>query len=307
LSADVSGRPAGRQRMIFSHAILVRQLPPGPYVLRATLSSDAGPVKTITRGFEIAAPPVLMTSADSSTASTTAAVSEIFLPVGQELFTRPFRPEDMLKPETLNAFRDRVSPAARTTFDNGVAALGSKDFVKAEATLKKAITGDTDSTAALAYLAAVFAATGHDLEAANTWQTALVDGDDLPQIYEWLGDALMRARDLAQARTILEEAAAKWPADLRFTKPLALLYATFGQGREAVRSLTRYLSGHSEDVDALYLGVEWIYQLHQGRAVALSRAEDLKLANQYAAAYEKAKGPQSALVRQWIAYLDKER
>jgi hypothetical protein len=117
----------------------------------------------------------------------------------------------------------------------------------------------------------------------------------------------MRTRDLAQARTILEEAAAKWPSDLRFTKPLALLYATFGQGREAVRTLERYLSARHDDVEALYLGVEWIYQLHSAGAVAQTRAEDVKLARGFANAYEKAKGPRIALVKQWIDFLEGRR
>ena len=40
------------------------QLPPGKYVLRAILSADGKSIKTLTRGFEIAPPKVLLTSAD---------------------------------------------------------------------------------------------------------------------------------------------------------------------------------------------------------------------------------------------------
>jgi tetratricopeptide (TPR) repeat protein len=270
LDADAPGRAAGEERMIFSHVMLVRQLPPGKYVLRAIVSSDAGPIKTLVRDFEVAAPPVLMT-------------------------------------DTLKAFRERVAPAARAAFDSGAAALSAGDLVKAETTLKSAIQDDSDSMPALVYLAAVFAASGHDREAAGAWQTALIDGDEFPLIYLWLGDALMRTRDLAQARTILEEGSAKWPSDLRFTKPLALLYATFGQGREAVRTLERYLSDRHDDAEALYLGVEWIYQLHVAGAVAQTSAEDVKLARGYANAYEKAKGPDVTLVKQWVDFLEGRR
>jgi len=305
LSEDVPGRPAGNQRMIFSHAIPVRQLPPGSYVLRATVFSTGGVVKTMTRGFEIAAPAVLMTSADPGAAP--AAAAEIFLPVGQELFRRPFRSEDALKPDTLRILRERVAPDARAAFDGGVSAFRSRELARAESTFKKAISGDADSSASLAYLAAVYAAAGHDAEAASTWQTALVGVEDVPEIYEWLGDALMRAHELGQARTILEEAVGKWPSDLRFTKPLALLYATFGQGREAVRSLSRHLAANPGDVDALRLGVQWIYELHQAGAVSQTRAEDIKLARQYATAYEKAKGPQTTLVRQWMGILEQQK
>jgi tetratricopeptide (TPR) repeat protein len=158
---------------------------------------------------------------------------------------------------------------------------------------------------ALVYLGATFAAAGHDEEAAGAWQTSLVDGSDFPQIYEWLGDTLMRTHDHAQARAILEEATAKWPADVRFARPLALLYATFGQGREAVRTLERYLSVNRTDQDALVLGVEWIYQLHVAGAVAHTAAADLKLAQDWAAAYAAAKGPQTALVKQWMQAIEK--
>jgi tetratricopeptide (TPR) repeat protein len=151
----------------------------------------------------------------------------------------------------------------------------------------------------------VYATTGLDVEAASSFQTALVDGGDFPQIYLWLGETLMRARNFAEARSVLEEAVQKWPADIRFTRPLAYLYATFGQGREAVRTLSRYLESNQTDLEALFLGVSWIYELGQAGAAAQTRAEDAKLAKQYASAYEKAKGPRTALVRQWVAEIEK--
>jgi len=114
----------------------------------------------------------------------------------------------------------------------------------------------------------------------------------------------LRGRDLAEARTILEEAASKWPTDGRFTKPLAMVYGTFGRGREAVRTLERYLSEHLDDRDASYLGVLWLYTVRSAGAVVHTPAEDLKLAHTYADAYARAGGPQVALVKQWIDYLD---
>ncbi len=179
------------------------------------------------------------------------------------------------------------------------------DYPKAEAALKRAIQPDVDSTAPLVYLGVCFAAAGHDAEATSVWQTALVDGGDIPQIYEWLGDALMRVHDLAGAREVYEEAITKWPSDPRFTKPLALVDAMFGRGREAVRTLERYLSAHAEDRDALFLGVEWIYTVRAAGGVVHNRAEDVRLARRYADAYEKAGGPQLALVKQWMEFLEK--
>jgi VWFA-related protein len=306
LTAEVTGQPAGPERTIFSHVLAVRQLPPGEYLLRATVLNEDEVVKSMTRGFEIAAPKVLMTSAENSGLSTLVP-SEVFLPVTEDQLARVFRREDAARPDLIRAFRERIAPDARDTFDSAVAAFSDGDYVKAEKTLKSVPPGDGDSSPVLTYLAATFAAAGHDTEAASAWQTALIDGSDFPEIYEWLGDALMRIRDLGQARMILEEAAAKWPSDERFTKPLALLYATFGQGREAVRTLDRYLASHQDDVPALSMGVEWIYHLHLSGNVARTRAEDLKVARGYASRYERARGPQVPLVKQWIDFLEGRR
>ena len=133
------------------------------------------------------------------------------------------------------------------------------------------------------------------------WSTAPTS----PQIYLWLGDALLRSHDFGEARSIFEEAVSKWPTDVRFTKPLAMLYGTFGKGREAVRTLERYLEEEQEDRDAYLYAVQWIYTVHAGGAVVHNRAEDLKRAREYADAYASARGPQLALVRQWVDYLEK--
>jgi VWFA-related protein len=306
MNANVQGRLGGDERMIFSQVMLVHQLPPGKYVLRA-LVSDAGKlVKTVTRDFEVAPPKVLMTSADGL-GGATSTDAELFLPVDETAMKPAFAREHAVDDKTLEPFRERVAADMKVTFDSGVSLMASGDFAKAELTLKKAIDPDTDSTAALAYLAATFAASGHDDAAASAWQTALVDGSEIAQIYQWLGDALMRTHDYAEARTILEEAAGKWPSDVRFTKPLAMLYATFGKGREAVRTLARYLEEQPADTNAAYLGIEWIYHVHSAGAVVRNRADDLKLAQSYAETYEKASGPHLALVRQWIDFLQKEK
>jgi predicted Zn-dependent protease len=125
-------------------------------------------------------------------------------------------------------------------------------------------------------------------------------------VYRWLGDAFLRTHDLGEARTLFVEAIAKWPSDEYFTRPLAFLYATFGQGREAARTLERYLEKRPDDVNALYLAVQWTYHLHANGAFIHNRAEDLRLARVYADAYAKANGPQLPLVQQWMDYLDKE-
>ncbi len=303
LTADAPARPAGTERTIFSNVIPVRLLPPGKYVLRAMVTSEAGPVTSVARDFEVAPPPVLMTSA-SSTSPGTLAASEVYLPVVETQFVRAFNRDAAIKPDVTRVFRERIAPEQRATFDLGVSSLASGDYVKAETTLKSLADGEADSAAVLTYLAATFAASGHDQEAASAWQTALIDGSEYADIYGWLGDTLLRIHDLGQARTILEEAVAKWPSDDRFMKPLALMYATFGQGREAARALERHLVAHPDDIEATYMCLEWLYHLNLAGTPAQTKAEDVKVARGYAARYEKARGPQLPLVKQWMDYLE---
>jgi VWFA-related protein len=302
VAQEVPARTAGSTRAIFTRVLPVNRLPPGKYVLRAKLSDGKDVERTLVRTFEVATPAVLMTSATAGGAAT---VADVYLPVTDAAMARPFDRAQLSRGPTLQAFRSRVPVGARSAFDKGVEYLTNGDYSNAEASFKSAINPDTDSTAIIAYLAACYAAAGQDRDAAGAWQTALIDGSDLPEIYQWLGDALLRAHDLVQARAVLEEANAKWPADARFTRSMAMLYATFGQGREAMRTLERYLDNAAADVDALFMGIEWIYNLHSAGAAAHSPAEDLRLARRYADAYAKAKGPQAALVKQWIAFLEK--
>lgn len=303
LNVDVPARPAGDTRTIFSRVMQVHQLPPGKYLLRAIVSVKNRSVKTLTRGFEIAAPKVLMTSADGLGGLTTGE-AELFLPVDDGTLSPKFNQDNAVDSGTLQAFRERTPPEMKAPFEQGVAMLSAGEYGKAEEAFKRAIQPEVDSTPALAYLAVAFAASGHDVQAASAFQTALVDGEDLPQIYDWLGGALMRTHDYAGARAILEEAVEKWPSDLRFAKPLAMIYATFGRGREAVRTLERYLAERTDDRDAYFFAVQWLYTVHSAGAVVHGKTQDVQLARDYAAAYERAAGPQTPLVRQWISYLE---
>jgi VWFA-related protein len=306
LNVDVPPHPAGENRVIFTRTVPVQQLPPGKYLLRAVFSDNGKSIKTLARAFEVAPPKVLMTSADGLSSMSTFDTG-LFLPIDEAAMRPAFERDTAVNPSTLEPFLPRIEESIKPKFDQGLAFLTSGDFAKAEASFKEAIDPDTDSTPALAYLAATFAAAGRDIQAAGAWQTALVDGTDFPQIYDWLAGALMRNHAFGEARAILEEAVGKWPTDVRFTKPLAMLYATFGSGREATRTLERYLEERRDDREACYMAVQWIYLVHAAGANVQNRAEDLKAAHAYADAYERAHGSQLALVKQWLEYLDKEK
>ncbi len=305
LTSDVPPRQAGDGRVVFTRVLQVRQLPAGKYVLRAIVSSSGGdPIKTLTRAFELSPPPVLMTSATGIGDNVASTDGELFLPIEDRVLEAPFRREHAVADSTLEPFRSRLAPAAKGSFEKGVGHFAKGEYTQAEQSFKAAVQPDTDSAAPLAYLAACFAASGHDAEAASAWQTALVDGADIPQIYEWLGEALLRTHALAEARSVFEEAAARWPTDVRFTQPLAYVYASFGKGREAVRTLERYISAGHPDPEALALGVQWIYEVHAAGGLVHNRAEDLKLARSYADQYSKLGGAKQQLVKQWMLSLE---
>ena len=306
VSREVAGVSAGESRVLFSNQMPTSALPPGKYWLRAVVSAGGAPVKTLARAFEIAEAATSIASTSGATGDVSAKL-ELYLPTRADDLAMPFRLDDALRPETLRSFESRVPATIRKTFDEGLQYLRKRDYSSAENTFKRTIQTDIDPTAALAYLAVSFAAAGRDAEAGSVWQTALADGSDLPQIYLWLGDALLRAHDLSRGQSILEEAASRWPDDTRFLRPLAMVNATSGRGYEAVRMLERYIADGHADADTLYLALEWIYQTYAQGGVVQSRVDDLKLARTYAEQYAKAKGPKLPLVRQWIDYLEKAK
>ena len=68
--------------------------------------------------------------------------------------------------------------------------------------------------------------------------------------------------------------------------------------------LEQYLEQTPADVDAARVGVEWLYQINLAGQVVRNREDDLRLARDWAARY--GKGPQEALVRQWLAALERD-
>lgn len=305
LSADVRGQLVGDERVVFSQTINTNELPPGPYRLRALIVRGNALLTTLGRAFEVGSGTAAVRTSSTGTPTTTPA-TPLYLPVAQTDLARPFSREGALEPATLQAFEARVAPAAKPAFSAGVAHLQKKDYKEAEFSFKKAIAPDADSSSPLAYLGVTYAAAGRDQQAASVWRTSLSGADDVPQVYVWLGDALLREKALAEARPVIEEAVERWPMDTRFARPLAMLYATFGKGVEAVRLLDQSLRANPGDQPSLFKCVEWIFNAHRAGFVVRDRAEDVRMAHAYADQYLKAGGPNEPLIRQWLNYLDKE-
>ena len=306
LSADVRGQIVGDERVVFSQTVAVQSLPPGSYRLRAIITQGNTLLTTLGRAFEIGADAAVRTSSTGSTGGSTVPTTPLYLPVEQADLARPFNRDDALKAATLQPFEARVPPAAKAAFAEGVGHLQKRDYKEAEASFKRAIQPDADSSASLAYLGVTYAAAGRDQQAASVLRTSMAGADDVAQVYVWLGDALLRIKALGEARPVIEEAAERWPMDARFTRPLAMLYATFGKGVDAVRLLDQTLRGSEADQPSRFKCVEWIFNTHRAGFVVHDPAEDRRLAHVYADQYLKAGGSNEPLIRQWLNYLDKE-
>jgi VWFA-related protein len=299
LRENVMARPAGADRALFSQMIATQALPPGDYHLRAIVRQGETTVKTLTRAFFIS--PIL-----GSSAPVTTSTRDLALAVEAKDLMPPFRRDAALRPDTLAPFRARMTAAARPAFEQGITQLQQAAYAEAETSFRRALQQDAESAGPLVYLAACLAAAGYDTQAAAAWQTAIARGTDLPQIYEWLGESLMRDRMFKDALDLFEEASQRFPKDPRFVRSLALLYATTGRGRDAVKTMKRYLDDAPDDQRAAFLAIQWLFNLHRAKVVVLGTGEDLAVARSYATRYAKTSAPDQALVKQWMEFLEKE-
>ena len=122
-------------------------------------------------------------------------------------------------------------------------------------------------------------------EATNIWRTALLAGSDVPEIYVWLADALVRRKAFGEAQSLLEDAVKRWPTDRRFLRPLAILYGMSGRAQEAADLLSQAVASNPDDVDSLALALEWLYSVNRDGKAFRTRSEDVQLARTYAAQY----------------------
>ncbi len=129
LNVDVPPHRVSESRVIFTKVMPTHALPPGKYILRAILSAEGKGIKTLTRGFEIAAPKVLLTSADGL-GGETSVDAELFLPVDDAVMKPAFQPEAAVEEETLAPFRERVAPAVKAAFDQGVVHFGAGEYAE---------------------------------------------------------------------------------------------------------------------------------------------------------------------------------
>lgn len=335
-SVNSEARQAGDGRTIFAGLAVVGMIPPGQYRMRAIVTTADASVTKLSRAFTIPSrAPRPVPTLDPGSGEVSASVKQLFLPVSEAAIAPPFDINALVSPGVVSNFLDQWVPdpppspataaylkAARSAplkdvppappeddafgwFVRGLAFLQRHNEASAEESFKNAMSDLTDTTVPLVYLAATFAAAGHDQQAAAAWVTALATNDELPEIYQWAAEASLRIHDVQQAQSLLEEAAQRWPDDVRWARPLAILYATVGRGQDAIAQLERHLGAHPDDQEALKLAVRWLFELHSAGASA--HPDDLSRARQYAEAYQKLGGGDLPLVQRWVEFLEREK
>ena len=125
------------------------------------------------------------------------------------------------------------------------------------------------------------------------------------EVHAWIIDALLRTKRYGEGRTATEAAQARWPADTRFARPLAVLRATGGNAREAILALDRYLEQPRSDEASLFLALTWMFEARRAGLAVRDRSDEIRMARSYAAQYAALNGTRQPLVRLWVDYLER--
>jgi VWFA-related protein len=303
-------------------------LPPGAYVARAAVSMEGKPVAALTRSFRVLPPRAGAEPGSARGAPLAAMLAD----------TRPFDRGELLRPDSLGHFLDRMSELApgpvpeavqaavregrqgrpeamidrlsgaakedvRVAFLRGVGLYARGNLAGALTQLQEVLRLQSDFFPAAVYLGACYAAGGKDLDAVGAWQTALIGETTSPSLYTLLADALLRVREPEEAVEILKEGLATWPADQGLGRRLGLAYAMAGKREEALPLLTAWVDEHPEDGGALFATLALLFQGFAQEAAGAGTPGDRERLVRYAKAYVDGQGPNREVVDRWLKYL----
>jgi VWFA-related protein len=300
-------------------------LPPGQYSGRAEVSVGGKAVAVVTRPFRVLPP-------REGEGPRRAPLASLLVE------TRPFDRRDLLEPDTLLHFVDRVTalvpgpvpgevaaaieearqgrpeamldrlggaskPDARAAFLRGVSYYARGNLAAALTQLQEALRLSSELLPAAVYMGACHAASGRDLDAIGAWQTALIGDTGSPVLFGLLGDALLRVKEAEQAVGILSEGLAAFPGDAALRRRLALAHAMAGRGEEALPLLTAWVDEHPDDTQALQATLALLFEGFSRQAGGAAPEAERQRLLRYAAAYVEGGGPNREIVGRWLEYL----
>ena len=315
-------------RRAIEASIATSLLPPGDYVVRAVVNMDGRKVGQIVRPFKVGR----LAAAASAPPPAPALRPPSRAPVAFTSRIDRFERSAVLTPQVVGYFMERMDFPARgesnpapaveharagrfdeaiqaltsrsgtvpSTFLSGLALYSKGELEPAAAKFRETLRLDSEFFPAAFYLGSCYAAGGRDQEAVGAWQLSLVTQSDAPFIFTLLADALLRLRDVPQALDVLNEAAAQWPEDDEVEIRIATAYALSGKRAEALEKFEAYLAKHPDDQDRHFLALRTLYEARASGKPVRTAEEDRALFTRWAAAYAATKGPQQALVDQWM-------
>ena len=219
-----------------------------------------------------------------------------------------FQREDAVDRETLAPFRERTPPEVKDAFEQGVAFLAAGDYPKAEVAFKTRHPAGGRQHAGAGVSRRVVCrrpattsrppARGRPRSSTATTCRRSTNGS--------AARSCAPTTSRKRARCSRKPRASGRPTCASPSRWRCSTRRSAADGRPCARS-NDTSSDRTDDRDAYYVAVQWLYTLHSTGAVVHSRAQDVQLAREYAAAYEQASGPQVPLVKQWIGFLEGEK
>ncbi|MEO8077348.1 MAG: VWA domain-containing protein [Acidobacteriota bacterium] len=335
IQANASLTPDLKGGSMLAQAVTdVRVLPPGTYVVRATVKSGGDPVGDLRRTLAVTSA-VPIARADGSAAETvvgrTAPAAASIRTVGA---VRPFRFDQVLAPKILNAFLDRVAArpdsaapgihdlleraragslgdlivpqsvaadAPVAAFVRGLSLLSQKQLDPAAEAFRSAIRVSADFYPAMVYLGACYAAGGHDKEAAAAWRTALIKEGETVAVHQLLADALLRQGQRDLAFEAVSGALARWPQDEDLKRQFAVAALVAGKYAEGLQAVDELIAAHADDEPSLSLALLTLYEAFESDRPVGSIEQDRARMVRLADAYRARGGPSLALVDAWVA------
>jgi VWFA-related protein len=299
-------------------------LPPGGYVARVAVAIEGRTTGSATRSFRIG---------PRQPSSESATRIRLFEPAR-------FTLSDVLKPDVLGPFLDRLSPSigaplsgtiarmvaqARTgnlqesggaplasagdqlavTFIRGLELLAKNDLEGAARQFRAAVKLRSDFFPAVFYLGACYAAGGRDREAVGAWQTTLIGEADTATIYEVLADAFLRLGEGESAASILEEAQERWPGDSRFAPRLAASLVAAGKTADAMKHLDAHLERNPNELATIFQAARLLYEVISTGGAIESRDRDRARFAAYVRRYTATDGTEPVLLKLWERYLSR--
>ena len=331
--ADLSS--TSRSGSVLAQAVTdMRVLPPGQYVVRAKVKSGSESLGEVRRAFTVFEVP--RSVAEAATASHTSVAGTARAPLVPRAVgtVQRFALDQVLAPQVLNGFLDRVAarpdaaaPAVRELLDRartadigdlavsdalvaetpvaaflkGLTLLSQKKLEAAATAFRTAMRASSDFYPAMVYLGACYAAGGNDKEAAGAWRTALIREGDAVALHSLLADALLRQGRGDLALQTLDGAHARWPDDEALNRRFIMASLMAGKYADGLQGVDELIDKHADDEASLALALLVLYEgIVNGKPIE-SLDEDRARMTRFADAYRARGGPSLALIETWVA------